>query len=350
LTQKGGGVLFNDYKVIQHCCQYPTQFMDRMCNESAQHAVASSATSWYNYTASMVGTLASGIVGKSSTDITKTLATRGNTLDGIVNIFHPTNQEMLGTHTLQLLDAGGKPISDHIGLNLIVENEKLKFNIISYNLEGLCPKDRHRERILNLTEQITPLIDINTIMVCQELVLKEDAKEELTKRRHADIIKRILGGKFIGNIDYTSGIFYHPDVWDVEMCEIRRNIGSGEEDKFSNAFKFVHKVSRYCFIVVNVHLLAPTPGRQMEGLAVSTMSTVGISSGSMMTLEDKQNNELTNIIRKTISNFNTNETNPKIPIYLCGDFNRHTSDKETWVRSIIKKLQKEQDEDEFEEL
>jgi S-ribosylhomocysteine lyase LuxS involved in autoinducer biosynthesis len=88
----------------------------------------------------------------------------------------------------------------------------------------------------------------------------------------------------------------------------------------------------------------------MEGLAVSTMSTVGISSGSMTTLEGKQDYELTNIINKTIKHFNTNETNPKIPIYLCGDFNRHTSDKETWVRSIIKKLQQEQDEDEFEEL
>lgn len=359
IKQKGGGVLFNDYKVIQYCCQYPTQFMDRLCNESAQHAVASSATSWYNYTASMVGTLASDLVGKSSTDITKTLATRGNILDGIVNIFHPTNEKMLSIPpTLQLLNAGSSiPISDHIGLNLIVRYEKLKFNIISYNLEGLCPKDRHRERIANLTKQIKPLIDINTIMVCQELVLKEYAKDVHTKRRHADIIKMILGDKFIGNIDYTSCIFYRQDMWDVEKLEIRRKTCKAkEEEKFSNAFKFIHKISGDCFIVVNIHLLAPTPGRQLEGLAVSTMSTVGIPSCSMSTLEDKQNYELTNIIRKTISHFNTNETNPKIPIYLCGDFNRDTSDKQTWVRGIIKKLQSEpdeelkQDEEEFEEL
>lgn len=344
LEQKGAGRLFNNYMARQHCCTVPTQYVRRMCNESTSHTVASTTSSWFNYAASAVSTLASGIMGTP----TLSLGTGGSILDGIVEIMHDSNKEKQNRirHTLQILDAGErKPISDHVGLNLTIENDPLKFNIISYNIEGLCPNSNHLQRIDNLRTQLTQILTLNTIMVCQELVLKEQAKDKSTKARHTEIIKRILGNVFEAKVDYTSGIFYNPRVWDVEMVEIKRNTGSGMEDKFSNAFKFIHKETQYCFIVVNIHLLAPTPGRQLEGIGASAVGAVGFSSG-LITLEEKQDNELTNIIRKTITHFNNVE--PKIPIYLCGDFNRHDANKDVWVRKLIEKLQKEQDEGEFE--
>ncbi len=347
--QKGAGRSFNNYMVRQHCCTVPTQYVRRMCNESMQHSVLSTASSMFNYAASTVGTLASGIMGTPRLS----LGTGGSILDGIVEIMHESNKDKQNRirHTLQILDAGNKkPISDHVGLNLTIENDPLNFNIISYNLEGLCPNNtNHRERIENLRTQLIPLLTPNTIMVCQELVLKEQAKEKITKTRHTEIIKRLLskGNVFEAKVDHTSGIFYNPAVWDVEMLEIKRNTGSGDEDKFSNAFKFVHKDLQYCFIIVNIHLLAPTPERQVEGIGASAASAVGFST-RLTTLEEKQDNELTNIIRKTITHFNNVE--PKIPIYLCGDFNRHDANKDVWVRRVIEKLQKEQDEGEFEDV
>ena len=147
LEQKGAGHLFNNYMVRQHCCTVPTQYVRRMCNESASHAVASTASSWYNYAASTVGTLASGIMGTPKLS----LETGGSILDGIVEIMHESNKEKQNTirHTLQILDAGEKkPISDPRWFKFTIENDPLKFNIFHYL--RICPNDTyHREEVEN---------------------------------------------------------------------------------------------------------------------------------------------------------------------------------------------------------
>ena len=94
-------------------------------------------------------------------------------------------------------------------------------------------------------------------------------------------------------------------------------MGKQQKIKSSNAFKFTHKKEKFSFIVVNIHLLAATPERRIKE-----------------DVNAQQDYELSNIIYKTIE-FNKD----KLPIYLCGDFNRNTIHKDKWVTSILKNLQ-----------
>ena len=304
--------IFSNYTTKEHCCgTKPTQFSDRMCNESIAHRIFANIAD-------------------------NTTVIPSSSLDGIVEITHKdlTNTEI--NYNTELLDDGkDTKISDHVGLNFNISNKNYNFNIISYNLEGLCTGDEG-DRIKNLREQLQYKINENTIMVCQELFFQR-AKDK-TRSNNIKIIKDIFNTKtktdFIHDDDEngTSCIFYNKNIWELEeKLIINRKLRPGNiEDKCSNAYKFVCISDKtISFVIVNIHLVA-TGQRDLLGVATNAFTKGKLDSDYVNSLRKY---ELTNIINKTIRKFY------KTPIYLCGDFNTD-EDKGELVKEVIFDLER----------
>lgn len=166
----------------------------------------------------------------------------------------------------------------------------------------------------------------NTIMVCQELFFKSDNRDQ--RSQNVEFIKSILTHERIYDSEYdadnTSCIFYNQNIWNVDKLEIKRNVGKGDESKRSNAYMFTNKINTLIqFVVVNIHLIAKTPDREI-------LSYTRLDDN----INVQQNNELSNILNKTITSFRKFD----IPIYLCGDFNRNDNKKDIWVQNILMKF------------
>lgn len=309
--------IFSKYTIKEHCCGTdPTQFSDRMCNESIAHSIFANIAD-------------------------NTTVIPSSSLDGIVEINYKNLSNTEINYNTELLDYGkDRKISDHVGLNFKITyiNKNKIFNIISYNLEGLCTGDEG-DRITNLQEQLQPKIKENTIMVCQELFFQK--AEEKTRTYNINVVKSILdkgNGKGNGNFTYlddkngTSCIFYNENIWKLEeTLIINRKLRPGnKEDKCSNAYKFVCKNDKtISFVIVNIHLVA-TGQRDILGVVKNAFTTGKLESDYVNSLRKY---ELTNIINKTIRKFY------KTPIYLCGDFNTD-EDKGNLVKDVIFDLER----------
>ena len=243
--------------------------------------------------------------------------TDNKSLDGIVKIENKTKGEIHVVNDEPSIINKLNYISDHDGiLNKIELNNGGIFNLITFNLEGLCRTGLEDSIAITGTEfnRRLELLELHlhrynipgNIIVCQELVLQqyEDIEEQTefvneTQEFILQKMREIFNPSNIQSINdkYTSGIFYDNNTWNItELIEIGRD-GSAKK---SNAYLFtkINQVSSFSFWIVNIHLK---------------------SCGT----EEQHVSELVNIIQKV------HEKNPdfKIPVYLCGDYNNKHSKK-----------------------
>ena len=345
ITEEGG-----KYTITELCCgKTATQFPPRMayCEDKAHTAVALAAKA-----ASMGG------------------LNVNSSLDGIVKITHESKPfPVLGTETVAYLgskDSGGgedgEYISDHNGINVhISETEpgyQLNFNILSYNLEGICYRldhpesfperlakyDQHFALRYKASPSLHPRRTVNDgrnsfisrgiIMPLQEIALQlytmdfTNPTKYLRKQRRAlrSNIHEIMSIFSHHNIhlkysvdDYTGGIIYDYSVWDlVQTVTVSRFVKGVKTNKKSTAYLFHHnpiarslsgslrgervpKEDGLRIWVVNVHLKAFATGKQKD-------------------INDVHIEELANII------YNVNVNNvEKYPVYICGDFNNNSN-------------------------
>lgn len=255
-----------------------------------------------------LGNLASYAQGKADSLVEMT---DNKSLDGIVKIENETKGEIHIINDRPSIINKLNYISDHDGiLNEITLNYGGNFNLITFNLEGLCRTGLEANIALSGTEftRRLELLELHlykynipgNIIVCQELVLQQykDIEEQhvfinetqefiLQKMREIFNSNNIQGT----NDNYTSGIFYDYNTWNITN---QIEIGRHGSNKKSNAYLFtkINQVPNFSFWVVNIHLKA-------DGT------------------EDQHVSELKNIIQKV------HEQNPdfEIPVYLCGDYN-----------------------------
>jgi hypothetical protein len=231
-------------------------------------------------------------------------------------------------------------LSDHdaIILNLQFEKtlENMPFNIISMNLEGLCKvkKDDRYRYIEYMNSYFDPHIKVGTIMVFQEVVLKNLAntlysKDVLEVDEAGNQILQVLQIanpetqlEFISDT-YTSGILYDTSVWNIsDVRPISRLYHGKLESKFSNAYLFTSKEGSCEFWVVNIHLKAPlgTPEHKNDINEQINMS-LGILDRASNHVINMHIIELNNIVR-TLKEASLDF---EIPVYLCGDYNNEIS-------------------------
>jgi hypothetical protein len=218
-------------------------------------------------------------------------------------------------------------MSDHnaIVTNLVNPDTKFNFNLLSFNMEGLCDRnyfpDEFGKRLKLLEEHISESVTPGFIMPCQELVLQKDTSKlndtgviifrELN--RYLESKSGLTGINFISD-GFTGGIFYDSSIWNlIDILEIPRDIKKPLEKK-SNFYLFNYRKNKNLNIgIVNIHLKAPTPGAYFN-------------------LVEKQRLELQNILMKV------NSLNPgfAVPVYLCGDYNNNSNKAEQIFNSSIK--------------
>lgn len=219
-------------------------------------------------------------------------------------------------------------MSDHnaICTRLFEPKTNFKFNLVSFNMEGLCDRNAYPgeyERRLELLEiHLSTLVTPGFIMATQELVLQSEVSQlKPTGENISYLLNNYLEYKnglrtikFISD-GFTGGIFFDSSIWDLfNVVEIPRNESKPRKKK-SNFYLFKHtKIPNLNIGVVNIHLKAPTPGAYFN-------------------LVEKQRLELQNILKKI------NTVNPgfAIPVYLCGDYNNNEN-KALQILNSTKKL------------
>ena len=232
-------------------------------------------------------------------------------------------------------------LSDHdaIILNLKFETTSrdiMPFNIISMNLEGLCkvePDDEYRY-IEYMNSYFDPHIKVGTIMVFQEVVLKNLADKKYSKDvlqideagnqilRVLQIANPTLRLKFISDT-YTSGILYDTSVWNIsDVRPISRLYHDKLESKFSNAYLFTSKEGSCAFWIVNIHLKAPFGTLEHKS---DVNEQINISLGRL----DRASNHVINMhiieLNNIVRTLKEASLNFEIPVYLCGDYNNELS-------------------------
>jgi hypothetical protein len=288
------------YMVIkQVCCTEDTQFVNRMSHcEDAAHTAA--------------GFMA--CVGDWCPDMGLGLFT-GN-LDGVVRISYYTKHFEPKSEVIQYIGNKDNYISDHNGVNLIVnatrpERPDAQFNIITHNLEGLCYRndaakmDRFKYVKEHLREYFDNYVKRGTLIMVQELALQIHKNNQLKQQdvleHNMDIVltelKR-LNADLVGVSDgYTGCMIYDRTIWlPVEEIAVLRE-GS---NKYSNCYlmKFLPYPNLHLW-VVNIHLKA-----------------YGNSVKKQVIVDRSHINELSNIVERLIK-----ANKKEYPIYLCGDFN-----------------------------
>lgn len=136
----------SDYIFDKFCCEENTQFPARMAHcEDKSHTAAS----WLGYPSN---------------------------LDGIVKVVHRDNHYHSAEHETRIKDDRNY-ISDHDGMNLdVILPSGTPFNIISYNLEGICKREDRPETYISVIrkyhDHFRPYIRDGTIIALQEVVLQ----------------------------------------------------------------------------------------------------------------------------------------------------------------------------------
>ena len=195
----------------------------------------------------------------------------------------------------------GRHISDHDGLNMMIELKDQpieSFNIISFNLEGLCRHDfefqeEDTKRMLFFSKLLKQYITNGTICVFQEIVLQKVVPIEFHNKFLEDQAKHIsslmLNDDMIYRLDdYTGGVFYDSTQWNLideiiiprrDMLAIKKEKEKEKDDtifsfemderietdkvddyeiktsnvKYSNAYLFKLRDGEVQFWLVNIH-------------------------------------------------------------------------------------------------
>ena len=80
--------IFSNYEIIKHCCDIPTQFPNRMCNESYAHATAKAVVDAVSYVSSAIDSVLPSMSAKEFIP-----ASMGpQNLDGIIELKHNSNK------------------------------------------------------------------------------------------------------------------------------------------------------------------------------------------------------------------------------------------------------------------
>ena len=202
-------------------------------------------------------------------------------------------------------------MSDHNAIMIKLQNPdtEFNFNLLSFNMEGLCDRDYYpgefSKRLELLEIHVNRFVTPGFIMVTQELVLQKD-KERLEET--GQIIQNLLNDYFESKTGlrpinfisdgFTGGIFFDQSIWNLNannLVEIPRFNPKKIEYKKSNFYLFNHRdIENLNIGIVNIHLKAPTPD-------------------SIYGLVEKQRKELQNILRKV----DTVNEGFNVPIYLC---------------------------------
>ena len=313
-------VLPNSDTVIltQYCCDGYTQYPKRMfgCEDASHDAIA------------MAPNLPAG-----------------QNLDGIIGLLNkdispPSNFKVETMITLgPEKDEASKYISDHDGVGIVISHNDGSFNLLSYNLEGLCNNDYGQKkfeiRLQSLIEQLSnPAYLIpGFLMVAQEVVLQmDDADQKKTLQSNGAQIIKALNEKsseieiaFVSD-EFTGGIFYDTKYFElVAVMEIPRP-GS---KKNSNAYLFSIISNRLQFIIVNIHLKAKKRSI-FSGSGVATLLQEYLNFTSM---HEIHRDELVNILKK-VSELSGGFG---IPVFMLGDYNNPTP-KTSLIESALKSL------------
>tara|TARA_B100001287_G_scaffold264602_1_gene256624 strand:- start:241 stop:1173 length:933 start_codon:yes stop_codon:yes gene_type:complete len=214
-------------------------------------------------------------------------------------------------------------LSDHNGILNNITYGDFEFNLISFNLEGLCRtlndpnEDQTNEfhRRLELMELHFSNYDLSgSIIAFQELALQiyqDNLPEQINFVNYnlGKVVNKLGQIMKNNNFDsksdnYTSGIVWDKNNWNKESeIEINRE----ESSKFSNAYLFKNKHNNLQLYIVNVHLKADAN-------------------------IEFHINELYNIIRE-VHRYNKNF---EIPVYFMGDFNNDTDKKDLFNAALNK--------------
>lgn len=231
-------------------------------------------------------------------------------------------------------------VSDHDGVKVRLKSENLishprthlSFNLVSFNLEGLCRKTSDdpmfKSRLAKLKNILHSHVDHGFLMVCQEIVLQKIKSQDTLLEENGKMIKNVISNNKVKlNFEsdgFTGGIFYDSNVWNLEKTlEIKRE-GS---NKKSNAYLLSLKSNGDKLWVVNIHLKAIMTAQSpiRPNFMTSLMHYAGIETSDRI-----HSTELNNII-KTVEN---NNKRFKYPVYFCGDYNTSTNKSQLFQMTV----------------
>ena len=345
--------------IYERCCDDKTQFPSRFCAESFSHQALAHASYVLNTEDKSLDGFVEIRNEKVNEDSPKydsvEYIKKKDKVKSYGNLF---KDSILPTWTRSARPVVQEEhnLSDHdaIILNLhfeISQEEVMQFNIISMNLEGLCKvrKDDPYRYIDYMNSYFDPHIKRGTIMVFQEVVLKDLATTKYTKDVETDdgfvtdtidVLAVDEAGNAILQIlqsanpyipltfmsdTYTSGILYDTSVWNIsDVREIPRKYRGEFHEKFSNAYLFTSKDNSCEFWVVNIHLKAPFNTAEFTADFKEEISMkVGKldpskASNHVSNMHIIELNNIINILTDASLNF-------EIPVYLCGDYNNEIS-------------------------
>jgi hypothetical protein len=349
------------------CCDGNyTQFPSRLCGESYSHTLAAHASYLFNTEDQSLDGFVEVRNEKANRDCpiyhSIDFIRKKDTVIG----YRRTAAKWFGFASPVEVQDADHNLSDHdaIILNLQFRTTQgyMPFNIISMNLEGLCKRteaDPYRH-IDYMNLYFSPHIRTGTIMVFQEVVLKDLATTVYKKERETDDgvvdIRDVLAVDEAGDQilqvlqkanpeiplefrsdTYTSGILYDTSVWDILDTKAIQRLYHGKlQSKFSNAYLFQSKDRSCIFWVVNIHLKAPF--NTSEHIA-DFNEQISISTGRLH--KSHASHHVTNMhiteLNNIVGTLNEASNNFEIPVYLCGDYNNDIS-KGYLVKRAIERL------------
>ena len=279
-------------------------------------------------------TVASNIESSSSLDAVIKLINQNSEFD----LFETINYEILKP------EREADYVSDHDGVKVRLKTRNLishptldirtnlSFNLVSFNLEGLCRKTpddiMFKSRLEKLKNILKSHVNYGFLMVCQEIVLQKIKSQDKLLKENGEMIKnKITNNRVKLNFEsdgFTGGIFYDSNVWNLEKTiEIKRE-GS---NKKSNAYLLSLKSNGDKLYLVNIHLKAimsaQSPTR--PNFMTSLMYYAGVETSDRI-----HSTELDNII-KTVEKSNKQF---KYPVYFCGDYNTSTNKSNLFQMTI----------------
>ena len=340
-------VLPNSDTVIltQYCCDGYTQYPKRMlgCEDASHDAIAMAPNLPAGQNLDGIIGLLNKYVSPPSNFKVETMITLGPERDEASKDISDHAEGSAEGSAEGLLgpkkDEASKYISDHDGVGIVISHNDRSFNLLSYNLEGLCNNDYGKGifgiRLQNLIEQLSnPAYLIpGFLMVAQEVVLQMAEADQIeTLKSNGEQIVKALNEKsreikiaFISD-KFTGGIFYDTKYFKLDQVIQIPRPGS---KKNSNAYLLRVISSGLPFIIVNIHLKA----RKRAILAGSSVDTLLQDYLNFTSMDEIHREELVNILK------NVSELSERfrIPVFMLGDYNNPTP-KTSLIESALKSL------------
>ena len=246
-----------------------------------------------------------------------------SSLDAIIKVCkNGSEKDIFDENKYEIIDDIEGYTYDHkcIKARLESKSKGIDFDLMSFNIEGLCRKPGNhsmfRKRLNNFCKTIDKKIRNGFILCIQELSLQNDESLKFADNTISLLTKNFLK-KFPdvkSSADgYTGCVYYDSSVWTLRnTIDIER---SGSKKK-SNAYHFTCEGGEIW--VVNVHLKA-------------LLSTCTPGFCRIYDPDNIHTKELNNILNKV----NEKNENFEVPVYLCGDYNNPSSDKQVLIKNSL---------------